>query len=258
MNMEQQTYTTADVMICAAAKAWEKDGELLANGIGSLPRIAAGLAKLTLNDQLMLSDGEAFLVEEPVPLGCPEEERPNPSGWLPYTRVFDVLWSGRRHAMVSPVQIDQYGQANISCLGDFKKPKVQMLGARGFPGNSIHHCNSMLVTRHDTKTFVKGEVDVVCSAGYNPRMWPDEIIPETLQIGLIVTPLCVMDFNGDDHKPRVVSLHAGVSLDQVRDNTGYDLQADDKPAQTETPNAAQMAIIKKLDPNGIRLSAVKQ
>src|SRR5690606_23617637 len=116
--------------------------------------------------------------------------------WMPYSRVFDALWSGRRHAMVTPVQLDRWGQANISCLGDFNKPKVQMLGVRGFPGNSISHKNSMLLTGHSTRSLIAGEVDVVASVGFGEKRWPDGMKPLDINIGLIVTDLCVMDFNG--------------------------------------------------------------
>ena len=58
---------------------------------------------------------------------------------MTYSRVFDLLWSGHRHAMVSPTQIDKYAQMNISCIGEYQNPKVQLLGVRGFPGNSICH-----------------------------------------------------------------------------------------------------------------------
>ena len=50
----------SEICITAASKAWKDDGELLATGIGLIPRIAAGLAKLTCNPDLMMTDGETF------------------------------------------------------------------------------------------------------------------------------------------------------------------------------------------------------
>jgi glutaconate CoA-transferase subunit B len=159
------TATLVDLCIVAASEAWRGDGEVLASGIGIVPRLAVGLAKLTYAPELMMTDSEAFLVEEPVPLGPrgapPNEYRPQFAGWMPFARVFDVVWSGRRHAMVTPSQIDRWGQGNISCIGDFRRPKAQMLGVRGFPGNSINHANSMFVPAHSTRAFVEKEVDVV-------------------------------------------------------------------------------------------------
>ena len=126
-------YSLAELCIAAAAQAWADDGEVLATGITPLPRLAAGLAKLTLNDALMMTDSENYFVSEPVPLGPRGDYRPRVEGWAPYARTFDNLWSGKRHAFVAPTQIDRFGQTNISTIGPREKPKAALLGARGFP-----------------------------------------------------------------------------------------------------------------------------
>ena len=116
---ESLDHSLAELMIVASARLWRDDGEVLATGIGTGPRLAAGLARLAYNNGLMLTDGEAYLVEEPIPLGArPDGYRVKASGWMTYERVFDCLWHGRRHALVMPTQIDRFGQANISWLGD--------------------------------------------------------------------------------------------------------------------------------------------
>jgi glutaconate CoA-transferase subunit B len=84
---------------------------------------------------------------------------------MPYARVFDLLWHGRRHALVGPVRVDRFGQANISCIGDHAKPKAQMLGMRGYPGNSIprQHLRARALAR------VRRGVDVVSAV--HPARW---------------------------------------------------------------------------------------
>lgn len=61
-------FTLCEQLIVAASEAWRDNGELVATGIGPAPRLAAGLAKLTHTPELMMTDGEAYLVEDPVPL----------------------------------------------------------------------------------------------------------------------------------------------------------------------------------------------
>jgi glutaconate CoA-transferase subunit B len=248
--------TLAELVTVAAAEAWRAGGEVLATGIGPLPRLAASLAKLTFAPEIIMTDGEAWLVEEPVPLGPRGDVRPQHSGWMPYSRVFDTVWSGRRHAMVTPVQVDRWGQTNISALGDIRRPKVQLLGVRGFPGNSISHRNSMFLPNHSRRTFVEGEVDVVASAGYGEGRWPNGR-PLPVDIGLVVTNLCVMDFNGPAHAARVLSLHPGVALEQVRAETGFPLLVADDLRITPMPDAEQVAIIRRLDPHGVLASVIK-
>jgi len=249
-------FTLAELAICAAAEAWRGGGEVLATGIGPLPRIAAGLAKLTFAPEILMTDGEAYLVEEPVPLGPRNGYVPKPSGWMPYGRVFDSVWCGRRHAMVTPVQMDRWAQGNISALGDIRKPKVQLLGVRGYPGNSISHRNSMFVPNHSRRTFIEGEVDVVASVGYSGKRWPDGK-PRNVDIGIVVTNLCVMDFKGPDHAARVISLHPGVTFEEVQAETGFPLLRADRIATTPDPTADQLAIIDRLDPTGIRTGVIK-
>lgn len=250
-------FTLSELMIVAAAEAFRGDGELFVTGIGTLPRIAAGLAKLTFEPGLMMTDGEAFLTEDPVPLGASADEVPGFSGWMPYSRVFATLWRGQRHAMVTPVQVDQWAQTNISCLGDFSRPNVQMLGVRGFPGNSICHKNSMLIPSHSRRVFVEGEVDVVSSVGFSEKRWPEGMRRPEIKVGRIVTDLCVLDFGGPEHAARVVSLHPGVTFEMVQEATGFALLAADCMAETPAPTPAQLEIIRRLDPHDMRAGAVK-
>lgn len=250
-------FSLAELVITACAEAWRDDGEIMATGIGPLPRLGTALARKTFNPLLQTTDGECFYGDEPVPPG----KRVGPvviEGYANYARVFDVLWGGRRHSMVSPVQIDRYGQANISVIGDHAKPKAAMLGARGFPGNSICHQNSFFIPNHNRRAFVEGEVDFVCMAGYNPARYLGGKPPAGLDLRIIVTNLCVMDFGGPDHQVRVVSLHPGVTFDQVQENTGFPLAAaSDALPETPAPTPDQLALIAALDPNDVRASIFK-
>ena len=153
-------YTLAELMICAAAEAFRHEGEVLATGIGVIPRLGASLAMKTFNPDLMMTDSEAFVLSEPNPIGNrPGDFEQKNETWMGFSRIFDNVWSGKRHAMLGPTQIDKYGQTNTSALGgSYEQPKVMMLGARGFPGNSISHGNSFCVPSHNTRVFVDGEV----------------------------------------------------------------------------------------------------
>lgn len=250
--------TLAELCIFACSEAFRTDRELIATGIGPVPRIGAGLAKLTHSPGLMMTDGEAYLVEEPVPLGPRGDYVPKPAGHLPFSRFFDsAVWTGRRHAMVTPTQIDRYGQTNLSALGGtHRQPKTQMLGVRGFPGNSIYHANSMFIPGHSSRVFVEGEVDMVSSAGYNPAKRIAGGHFADIDLKRIVTNLCVMDFGGTDHAIRVISLHPGVSFDEVQAATGFAL-VDAVEGETAMPGDEVLAIIARLDPHNIRASVLK-
>jgi glutaconate CoA-transferase subunit B len=255
--MTQTSYLLAELIIAACAEAWRGDGELLATGIGPLPRIGAGLAKSTFNPALQTTDGETWYTSAPVSPGK-QLVTPEYEGLANYDRVFSALWGGKRHAMVGPVQLDRYGQANISVIGDHGKPKSAMLGARGFPGNSVCHPNSFFIPSHNRRVFVEGEVDFVCMAGYNPQRYLNGAPPRGLDLRIIVTNFCVMDFGGPDHAIRVTSLHPGVTFEEVQENTGFPLArvGSDIPI-TPAPTAEQLALIEQLDPHGVRHTVLK-
>ncbi len=245
-------YSLAELCISAASEAWRDDGEVLATGIGLIPRLAASLAKLTINRDQLMNDGEAFMVQEPVPIGeRPAGYQPKIEGWLPYRKVFELLWAGRRHAMVGPTQIDRFGQTNISFIGDSKKPKVQLLGCRGFPGNTISHANSCFVPDHSPRSFVP-QVDMVSGIGYDPARFARGVRRDFIDLRMVVSNLAVLDFQGPDHAMRLVSLHPGVTADEVQEQTGFELARAEQIRETPAPSEEQLRLIRALDPHGER------
>ncbi len=251
--------TLAELCIFACSEAFRTSAEQIATGIGPIPRLGAGLAKLTHSPGLMMTDGEAYLVEEPIPIGPRGDYTPRFAGHLPFSRFFDsAVWtSGRRHAMVTPTQVDRFGQTNLSQLGGtHRQPRTQMLGVRGFPGNSIYHANSMFIPTHSKRVFVEGEVDMVSSAGYNPARRIAGGNYSGIDLRFVVTNLCVMDFGGPDHAVRVISLHPGVTFAEVQEATGFPLLEGDL-RETPLPDQAALEIIARLDPHGLRASVFK-
>ncbi len=247
----------AELCICAAAEAFRGDGERLITSIGLVPRLAASLAKSTFEPGLMMTDGEAYLVSEPVPVGPRGDYKPKIEGIMNYERVFDIIYRGLRHAMVTPVQVDRFGQMNISIIGSYTQPKTALLGVRGYPGNTINNSNSMFIPSHDKRTFVGGEVDMIAGIGYNPARWPNGVQPEYLDLRRIVSNLAVMDFGGSNHAIRVISLHPGVTFEEVQDNTGFALQRTGGLGQTPFPTDEQLAVLDHLDPHNLRATVLK-
>ncbi len=253
--MTDTTNPLADLCIVAAAEAWRGDGEILASGIGVGPRLAASLAWRTHSPDLMMTDSESVLVSEPVPVGPRNGYEPRVEGWMPFRRVFDILWSGRRHAMTMPTQIDRFGHINISAIGDPAKPKVQLLGSRGIPGNTINHPCSFFIPSHTPRTFVE-RVDMASGVGYDPARWAEGVRRDFMDLRLVVSNLAVMNFNGPDKSLQIVSTHPGVTVEQVREQTGFELHTADEVGVTPSPSDEQLAILAQLDPHGQRAGAV--
>ena len=247
-------YTLAELCITACAEAWRGDGEILASGIGLVPRLAASLAKLTFSPDLLMTDSEAYLVSEPVPVGPRDGYQLKVEGWMPFRHIFDLLWSGKRHAMTTPTQIDRFGSINISCIGDWRKPKAQLLGVRGIPGNTINHPCSFFISNHTPRTFVE-RVDMASGVGYDPERWAPGVKRDFHELRRVVTNLAVLDFAGPHHAMRIHSVHPGVTPEQVQKQTSFELAVADSLGETRIPTGEELRIIQEvIDPHNLRAS----
>jgi acyl CoA:acetate/3-ketoacid CoA transferase beta subunit len=246
--------TRAEICVVACADAWRGDGELFASPMGTIPTIGARLARATFEPELLLSDGESLFVDGTWAVGTPAPAAVE--GWIPYRAVFDLVWAGRRHVMMGPSQIDRYGNANISAIGDFFKPTRQLLGVRGAPGNTVNHPTSYWIPRHLPRTFVPA-VDVVSGVGYDSARTSGSAAARFLDLRRVVTNLAVLDFATADHSMRLASVHPGVSVDEVRDNTGFELVVDGAVPPTRTPTDEELRLIREvIDPKGLRLKEI--
>ena len=246
--------TRAEACVIACAEAFRGNGEMLASPFGTIPSLGARLARLTFEPDLVLTDGEAALMANTPPMGARRDEMV-PEAWMPYRRVFDLLWSGRRHIMMMASQVDRYGNQNLSVIGDWSRPKAQLIGVRGAPGNSLNHPTSYWVPNHSKRTFVE-HVDMVCGVGYDraSKLGPAGRFHD---VRFVVSNLGVFDFATPDHAMRLIAVYPGVTLDEVRDSTGFDLEvvsdASGKVPVTRSPLAAELEILRQvLDPQSTR------
>ncbi|HWC38609.1 MAG TPA: CoA-transferase [Acidimicrobiales bacterium] len=248
--------TLDEICVVACAEAWRGDGEILASPIGVVPTIAARLAKATFEPELLLTDGEAYLVANPLPVGRTPEHKVV-EGWMPYRMTFDVLWAGRRHVMMGATQIDRYGNQNIACIGDWQQPKAQLLGVRGAPGNTMNHPTSYWVPNHSKRAFVE-HVDMVSGVGYRRAAEVGASASRYHDIRVVVTNKAVLDFATPDHSMRVRSVHPGVSVDEVTEATGFPLVVPDDVGESRLPTDEELRLVREvLDPSGLRRSEVK-
>ncbi|MBI4517102.1 MAG: CoA-transferase [Deltaproteobacteria bacterium] len=249
--------TRAEYCAVAIAETFRGDGEMLVSPIGNLPAIGARLAKLTFEPDLLLTDSVACLLANVLPLGGAAGPAPIVEGWMPYRLVFDVVWSGRRHVMMGATQIDRFGNQNIACIGPFERPKAQLLGMRGAPGNTINHPTSYWVPNHSPKSFV-AKVDVVSGIGYDRAAALGKTASRFHEIRRVVSNLGVFDFNTPSHTMRLASIHPGVSIDDVVKNTGFELAIPDKVPETRAPTADELRLIREvIDPKGFGYQEVK-
>jgi acyl CoA:acetate/3-ketoacid CoA transferase beta subunit len=248
--------TRAEICVVACADAWRGAGEVMVSPFGTIPALGARLAKRTFAPDLALTDGEAALMVGAPPIGTPADQLVREAA-MPYRSVFDVVWSGRRHIMMMASQIDRTGNQNLSAIGDWARPKVQLVGVRGAPGNSVNHPTSYWVPDHSVRTFVE-QVDVVCGVGFARAAAAGPGATRFHDLRRVISNLGVFDFETPDHTMRLVGVHPGVSVDQVVAATGFALVVPDPVGDSRLPEPDELALIREvLDPGGLREREVK-
>lgn len=244
--------TRAETCVIACAEIFSGAGEIMASPMATTPLIGARLARLTTEPDLLITDGEALIFADTPAVGksAPIE------GWMPFRKVFDVVASGRRHVVMGANQIDQHGNQNLSAFGPLQHPKRQMFGVRGAPGNTINHPTSYWVAKHSARVFTES-VDIVSGVGYD-NVDPDNPAFRFLHIHRVVTNLGVFDFGGPDHTFRALSLHPGVTADEVAENTGFEVADLADAGETRAPTDEELSLIREtIDPAGLREKEVK-
>jgi acyl CoA:acetate/3-ketoacid CoA transferase beta subunit len=243
--------TRAESCLIACADAWRDAGEIMASPFGTIPALGARLAKLTFAPDLVLTDGEAALMVGAPPIATRPDELVR-EATMPYRSVFDVVWSGRRHIMMMASQIDRTGNQNISAVGPHDHPKVQLVGVRGAPGNSVNHPTSYWVPDHSKRTFVE-HVDVVCGVGYGRAAAAGAGALRFHDVRCVVSNLGVFDFETPDRTMRLRSFHPGVAIDDIAAATGFELTIEDDVAETRLPSPEELDLIRVvLDPGSLR------
>lgn len=162
-------------------------------------------------------------------------------------RKFDVSFN-------SAAQLDRYGNMNITAIGDYRKPKVRLVGSLAQPEHFAFVRRPILLMDLDARSFVE-KVDFITSAGHlsggNSR---HEAGLGEGGPALVVTDKAIFDFAEDTREMRLKSLHPGVTKDEVLAAMSFVPLVPETIPETEVPSAEELAYIRNdIDPNRILL-----
>jgi acyl CoA:acetate/3-ketoacid CoA transferase beta subunit len=152
---------------------------------------------------------------------------------------------------ISSIQADQYGNINLSAIGDYNKPKLRGPGGAGAPEViKMHRKMIGYFPSHSKMTFVP-KVDVITGTRY--LIGAEERIKSGYRPGPIryITNLCVISKHEKDRPFRIDSLHPGVKVEDVVNNTGFELEIPSQVSETEKPTEEQVRMLREVvDPYG--------
>ena len=247
---DRKHYTASELLTIMSARILG-DGNVVFAGVG-VPLLAATLAqRLHAPGLTILFEGGVigpFVVPGELPPSTNEQRCTRRANMvLPITDVLLLLQRGYVDVgFMGGAQIDQYGNLNSSYIGDPAKPKIRLPGTGG--GNDISSLTQMIVTmKHEKRRFVE-HVDFITSPGFisggNSRR--DAGLPAGGMFK-VVTDLALLGFDAVSRRMKVEALHPGVTLEAVRDNTGFELPAEHYTT-TSPPSERELGVLRELDP----------
>ena len=158
-------------------------------------------------------------------------------------------------AFLGGAQIDEFANVNSTVIGDYDRPKVRFPGSGGANDLASHASRILIITRHERRRFPR-RCDYVTSPGYidGPDGRKNAGLPVPYPDIIVITDLTVMAVDRSTGRLRVEKLMPGVTLEQVRENTGFDPAEAPEIATVEPPTAAELTLLREeVDPEGMYL-----
>ena len=251
--MTDRTALTSNELLAVLGARALRDGQTVFTGVGA-PMLATALA------QRLHAPGLTMVVEGGI---VGPEWKP---GWLPISTnemraayraqmlpaITDIFLLAQRGFLdvgfIGGAQIDGYGNLNTSYIGGVERPKVRLPGSGG-ANDIISLCREVIIlTVHEKRRFTE-TVDFVTSPGWlgggEARRRSGLLFGG---VSRLVTTLGLFGFDGTTHRIRLEAIHAGVTVERVRDQTGFEFGVAETVAVTEPPAPEELAILRELDP----------
>lgn len=245
-------YTPSELLAVSASRLLA-DGKVVFAGVGT-PLLAAALARVThAPDLTVVVEGGAIGLEvEPgrLPISTNEMRGARRAVALPsITQIFLYAQRGYfDYGFLGGAQIDPYGNINTSVIGPVERPKVRLPGSGG-ANDIISLCRSVIIlTVHEKRRF-SDALDFVTSPGWltggEARRKSGLLFGG---VGRVVTTLGLFGFDAQSRRMRLEALHTGVTVDEVKASTGFEVLVSDTLTTTKPPTEEELGILRALDP----------
>jgi glutaconate CoA-transferase, subunit B len=227
--------TPDEVMTVAAARKLT-DRTVCFVGIG-LPSTAANLARLTHAPRTVLIYESGTIGSKPaaLPLSIGDGELAETAdAVVPVPEIFNYWLQGGRIdvGFLGAAQIDRRGNLNSTVIGEYDRPKVRLPGGGGAPEIAAMAREVIVIIRHSPRTFVE-RIHFCSSTPGSGAM-------------VVITDLGELRLDPEAGELELTRVHPGVSVEQVRSETGWDLRVADDLADTEPPTGGELRVLREL------------
>jgi len=247
--MESQRYNSNELLICIASRLME-DNTTCFIGTG-IPMLAAALAQKRHAPNLVLifEFGGLGAQLDSLPLAVGDMRTYNLG--LMATGICDIMEAGQcgfvDYGFLGGAQIDMFGNLNSTIIGDsHAKPKVRLPGSGG--GNDIGSTcwKTIIIMQHDKRRFIP-KVDFITTPGYLTGPGTRELagLPPDTGPYRVVTDLCTLSFDKQTKHMKLLALNPGITVDDVVENTGFELIISDKIEKKSAPSERELQILRE-------------
>jgi glutaconate CoA-transferase subunit B len=253
--MGQPDYNPTELLICIAAREMpDRVTAFIGTGI---PMLAASLAQKMHAPNLVaifeFGGTGAQLKRLPRAVG---ESRTFYRA-VAASGICDIMETAARgfvdYGFLGGAQIDPYGNLNSTTIGpQHHPPKVRLPGSGGANDVGSLCWRNIIIIRHDRRRFVQ-QVDFVTTPGYltGPGAREEAGLPPGTGPVRVVSTLALLGFDDQTKRMKLLATHPGVTVDQVVENTGFDLIVPEDVGQNEPPSAEELRILREeVDPEG--------
>ena len=231
----ERRYTSTELMTIAVARRF-RNARTCFIGVG-MPGLAGCVArKCHAPDAVLIYESGAVGAKPSFPpLSIADDEIANTSDFIVSIPEMFTYWlqGGRVDmAVLGAAQIDRFANLNTTVIGDYDHPTVRLPGAGGAPEIATHAREVVVILRHNSRAFVN-RLDFLTTVGH--------------RVSAVVTDLCILEPDPLTRELMLVSLHPGVTLDEVKAATGWPLRTADPVLETSEPDERELTHLRELE-----------
>jgi len=242
-------YEAGEMMAVAAARRL-RDGMACFVGIGS-PSRAANLARATHAPRCVLIYESGTIGAKPkhLPLSIGDGELAETADAVVSVPEIFAYWlqGGRIDVgFLGAAQIDRFGNLNSTVIGDYDRPKVRLPGGGGAPEIAASCKETFVMLRQSPRTFVP-KLDFRSTVGFGDGPGARERLGFTgAGVTAVISDLGVLEPDPESCELTLTSVHPGVTVDEARSATGWELRVADALATGEPPSEGELAALRAL------------
>jgi acyl CoA:acetate/3-ketoacid CoA transferase beta subunit len=248
-------YTPTELLAYIAASTLE-DGKSVFVGTG-LPMIAAMLAQRTFAPNLLIIFEAGGIGPKPPVLPISVGDSRTFYRAVCASSMHDVMSQAQSgyidYGFLGAAMIDKYGNINTTVIGDWEKPKVRLPGSGGANDIGSFCFRTVIIMKQEKDKFVD-KLNFITTPGYIDG--PNGRKKAGLSEGgpyRVITQLGVYDFDEETKRLRLLSIHPGVSIEDIKNNSSMEIIIPSNVEVSKEPDEKSLKVLREIDPDGFIL-----